>query len=97
MTYEEIINENPVMLVEFYAPWCPHCRRMMPIVVQVKELLDGQAVVTQFNIDDSRNEAEAAEVESVPTFIVYRDGEEQWRHSGEIDGNYLLEKVQSYI
>ena len=34
-----MINSNPVVLVEFYASWCPHCKRMMPVVEQVKELL----------------------------------------------------------
>lgn len=96
MTYENAINESPVALVEFYAPWCPHCRRMMPVMEQVKELLDEQVPVIQLNLDENREAADTAEVESVPTFIVYRNGVEEWRHSGEIDGNYLLEKVQSY-
>lgn len=97
MTYEEAIKETPVTLVEFYATWCPHCRRMMPIVAQVKELLDGQANVVQLDIDQNQEAADAYQVDGVPTFIVYKDGDEMWRHSGEIDGNDLLAKVQSYM
>lgn len=97
MTYESAIKETPVVLVEFFATWCPHCRKMMPIVAQVKELLEGQATVLQLDIDRNEEAANANNVDGVPTFIVYKDGEEQWRHSGEIDGNSLLAKVQSYL
>lgn len=97
MTYDQAIRETPVVLVEFYASWCPHCHRMMPVVEQVKELLDGQANVVQLDIDENQEAAQANEVTSVPTFIIYKDGEEEWRHSGEIDGNDLLAKTQSYM
>lgn len=97
MTYESAIKESPVVLVEFFATWCPHCQKMMPVVAQVKELLDGQAPVVQLDIDKNQEAANACGVENIPTFIVYRDGNEEWRHSGEIDGNDLLAKVQSYL
>lgn len=96
MTYDEAIKETPVVLVEFFASWCPHCRNMMPVVAQVKELLEGDAAVIQLDIDENKELAHEAKVDGIPTFIIYRDGEEQWRHSGEIDGNALLAKVQSY-
>lgn len=96
MTYDEVIKQTPVVLVEFYATWCPHCRKMMPVMEQVKELLDGSAAVVQLDIDDNKNLAHEAEVDVIPTFIIYRGGKEQWRHSGEIDGNALLAKIQSY-
>lgn len=97
MTYQDAIKEKQVMLIEFYATWCPHCKRMAPVVDQVKELLDGRAGVVQLDIDLNQEAADSAEVTGVPTFIVYRDGEEVWRHSGEIDGNDLLSKVESCL
>lgn len=97
MTYTELVNRPGTQLVEFYATWCPHCRRMMPVVEQVKELLDGRAEVTQLDIDQNEDAASEAKAESVPTFIIYRDGAEMWRHAGEIDGEVLLGKVESHI
>lgn len=96
MTYDEAIKQTPVVLVEFFASWCPHCRKMMPVVDQIKELLDGSAAVIQLDIDENKELAQQEEVEGIPTFIIYSNGEEQWRHSGEIDGNALLAKIQSY-
>lgn len=39
MTYTDLTDKSPLVLIEFYASWCPHCQRMMPVVAQVKELL----------------------------------------------------------
>lgn len=96
MDYTEIIKSTPVVMVEFFASWCPHCQRMMPVVEQVKELLDGVVDVYQFDIDENEEAAKAEDVNGIPTFIVYKNGKEMWRQSGEIDGQELLAKVQSY-
>lgn len=97
MEYDQIINATPVVLVEFFATWCPHCKRMMPVVEQIRELLSGSADIYQLDIDQNDEVAQAQEVESVPTFIIYKKGREMWRQSGEIDGQELLSKIQSYM
>lgn len=97
MTYDEAINSASTVLVEFYASWCPHCKRMMPIVEQIKELLQGQVDVYQLEIDENKELADQQEVESIPTFIVYKNGQEMWRQSGEMQGEVLLATIQKYI
>lgn len=97
MTYDEAINSTSTVLVEFYASWCPHCKRMMPIVEQIKELLQGQVDVYQLEIDENKELADQQGVESIPTFIVYRNGQEMWRQSGEMQGDVLLANIQKYI
>ena len=88
--YQSLISGSKVVLVEFYASWCPHCRRMMPIVDDIKELLGNRVPVYQFDIDENESLADRMGADTVPTFIIYRDGEEVWRYSGEIDGNARL-------
>ena len=97
MDFNNIINSSKVVMVEFFATWCPHCQRMMPVVEQIKELLDGRADIYQFDIDKNQEAADSLNVESLPTFIVYRDGKEVWRQSGEMDGQVLLSKIESYL
>ena len=97
MNYNEAVKSSNVVLVEFFASWCPHCQRMMPIVAQIKELLEGQVNVYQFDIDENAELASSVGADSVPTFIIYREGKEVWRESGEIDGQVLLSKIQSYM
>ena len=97
MDYNEIIGSSKVVMVEFFASWCPHCQRMMPVVAQIKELLQGQVNIYQFDIDEYAELAQENGADSVPTFIIYKNGEEQWRESGEIDGQVLLSKIESYL
>lgn len=97
MNYTEAINSTPVVLVEFYATWCPHCMRMMPVVEQIKELLAGSVDIYQLDLDKNEELADVEKIKSTPTFIIYRDGKAVWRKSGEMDGQILLDKIQSFL
>ena len=70
---------------------------MAPVVEQVKELLEGRVAVHRFDIDENSELADDQAVKSVPTFILYSDGKEVWRHSGEIDGQALLVKIETVL
>ncbi len=93
MNYTELINSRPEVLVEFFATWCPHCQRMMPVVEQVKELVGDRVSIVQLDIDQNQDAASEADVQSIPSFILYKDGKEVWRQSGEMEGDYLLSKL----
>ena len=97
MDYKELINSNPVVVVEFYASWCPHCQKMMPVVDQIKQLLGDRAAVHQFDIDENQSLADATGVESIPTFIIYKKGVEVWKQSGEMEGDVLYSKIENYL
>lgn len=92
----ELKADKGLVLVEFYASWCPHCQRMMPVVADVKALLEGTANVYQFDIDENNGLASELGVESIPTFIVFKGGEEMWRGSGEMEGDALVRHVRQY-
>lgn len=95
--YTSLCSSAPLVMVEFYATWCPHCQRMMPIVAQIRELVGSNAQIYQLDIDQNDEAASEAGVEGVPTFLIYREGEPVWRYSGEIDGNILLQKLESFM
>lgn len=97
MKYTEAINSTPVVMVEFYATWCPHCRRMAPVIDQIKELLNGTVDIYQLDVDQNEELSNVEKVTSTPTFIIYRDGKPVWRESGEMDGQALLDKIQSFM
>lgn len=94
---KELKDDAGTVLVEFYASWCLHCQKMMPVVEDVRALLEGSANVYQFDIDDNQEFAEELDVSNIPTFIVFKGGNEMWRTSGEIDGNVLAKKVEEYL
>lgn len=97
MNYKSTIDQQGVVLVEFFATWCGHCAAMAPIVEQVKELVAGQAQIVQIDIDKYQEAANEAGVDATPTFILFKDGNEIWRHAGEIEGQILLDKIQGAL
>lgn len=90
-------DETGMVLVEFYATWCPHCQRMMPIVEDVKNQVEGHATVYQFDIDKNQELADTLNVQSIPTFIIYDNGEEKWRFSGETTEDNLLMHLNTVL
>lgn len=78
---ETIMSDTPT-LVDFYATWCGPCQRMHPILDELKEKIGDKAKILKVDVD--KNEPLAAEygVQSVPTLIVFRRGEEKWRAVG---------------
>lgn len=97
MTYDQMKSSAPAVLVEFYATWCPHCKAMAPVVEQISEILEDSVKVVQLDVDMNQEAADAEEVNGTPTFILYKDGRQVWRHSGEMPGEVLLHKITSSI
>ena len=95
--FEEARKSTGEVLIEFYASWCPHCQKMMPVMDNVKELLGGQVPVYQYDVDEYPEAASAAGVDSIPTFIIYDNDREMWRYTGEISGDMILAKVDSVL
>lgn len=93
----ELQHDNGVVLVEMYASWCPHCQKMMPIVADVKAMMEGLVNVYQFDIDQFKTLADELNVQSIPTFIIYKAGEEMWRQSGEMPGEELVKALQGVL
>ncbi len=97
MNYTQEINSFPFVLVEFYATWCPHCKKMMPIVADIKTLLADNLKVLQFDVDQNEELSNEQNIQSLPTFLLYADGKEVMRETGEMPAEVLLQKIQLAI
>lgn len=84
-------------LVEVMASWCPHCRKMMPIVESLKEVYEGKVNILQFDGDANPEVDRVLEVESYPTWVMYKNGREVWRDSGEKESWELEEVFERFI
>lgn len=84
------------MLVDFYADWCGPCKAMSPAIQAVGKDVEGKARVIKVNIDKNQAAAMQYDVRAVPTFIIFKDGRQVWRHSGMIDKNTLEQQLLAF-
>ena len=90
LPFNELIKSDKPVLVDFYADWCGPCKAMNPIISDVAKAVEGRGKVVKINVDKNMQAAQTYRVQAVPTFMIFKNGQPVWRHSGMIDKHSLL-------
>jgi len=93
---KEKVGEG-VHLVDFWAEWCGPCRVLTPIVTELKERYEGKAGVHKVNVDDNQELAKELGIRSIPTVIIYKDGQEVDRIAGAKEISLYEEKIKALL
>ncbi|MCT1525363.1 thioredoxin [Sphingobacterium hotanense] len=94
-SFNELIQGNKVVLVDFSAAWCGPCQTLAPILKEVKEEIGDSLSIIKIDVD--RNQALAAkfQIQGVPTLILYKNGEQVWRQSGLLQRSELVKLIRN--
>lgn len=95
--FDSIVNDSLPVLVDFWAPWCGPCRSLSPIVDEVADELAGKLVVAKCNVDDNQDLAMKYGVMSIPTLIVFKNGEEIDRSVGALPKARLQALLEKHL
>jgi thioredoxin 1 len=74
-TFSSEISKYPVMVVDFWAAWCGPCRMVAPIIEQLAKEYSGRVAFGKLNVDENPLTSSEFQVESIPTLLIFRDGE----------------------
>ncbi|MCF7559285.1 thioredoxin family protein [Sabulilitoribacter multivorans] len=95
--FGELIDVDIPVLLDFYTEWNDQSEAMHLVLRDVAAALGDKAKVIKIDVDKNEELAEALRVKTLPTLIIYKDGEMKWRQSGEQDANTLISIVQQYV
>lgn len=97
-TFEaEVLQSELPVLVDFYADWCGPCRAMAPVVESLAESYEGKVKIGKCNIDDEMEIAQKYGIMTIPTFMIFKNGEVMESSVGSMDQEVLEEKLKKYM
>ena len=93
--FNEKINQNKLVLVDFFATWCGPCRMQGPILERVKDELGDQVEIYKLDVDEAEKSAKAYGVMSIPTLILFKDGKEVAKNVGLMSQERVLDMIEN--
>ena len=96
-SFEEFINDHDLTLIDCWAAWCGPCKMMEPVLDELAKDMQGEVAVGKLNIDENKEKSQEYSISSIPTLLVFKDGENVDRFVGAMDKDALKNKLNSYL
>lgn len=95
--FQNIINDDKPVLIDFFAEWCGPCQTMAPILKQLKNDLGDNVKIIKVDVDKNNKLAANFGIRSVPTLKLFKSGKEVWTGTGLMQSNQLRQIIQNYL
>jgi thioredoxin 1 len=94
-SFNDIINSDTPVLVDFFAHWCGPCKSLAPILNEVKEALGDKVKIVKIDVDKNQPLATKYQVRGVPTMLLFKNGKQVWRQSGVLQKSEIISVINS--
>jgi len=95
--FEEVINGNQPVLVDFWAEWCGPCKMIGPVVEELAGEYEGKAIIAKLNVDENPGTTVRFGVRSIPTLLVFKGGQVVDKQVGAVPKSVLAQKVEAQL
>ncbi len=95
--FNKVINDEKLTVVDFFANWCGPCKMLAPVFASVENDYSDKANFIKLDIDQLNEVSSQYDVQSIPTIIFFKNGNEVGRNVGFLDSDTLIEKINTYI
>lgn len=92
--FNELIQSETPVLVDFFAEWCGPCKTLAPILEEVKQESGEDVKIIKIDVDKNQALASTFQVRGVPTLMIYKNGQQKWRQSGVLSKNDLVSLIR---
>lgn len=95
--FSDLTNQDKPVLIDFFATWCGPCQTMIPVLENIKSKMKDDISIIKIDIDKNQSLAAKFGVQSVPTFMIFKNGEQKWRQSGALPSSMLLDELKKHL
>ena len=95
--FREVVKSHPVVVVDFWAPWCGPCRVVSPVLEQLASEMAGQATFAKLNVDDNPATSQQFGIQGIPTIMVFKDGEPVDGLVGAAPKQMIEARIRPYV
>jgi thioredoxin 1 len=95
--FDQIINSETPVLVDFYAVWCGPCKMVAPVLEDYKRKMGDKVRIVKIDVDKNPQLASRYQVSGVPTLALFKKGKMLWRKSGALPLHVLQKELSAYV